>query len=266
MDESKSSIEITTVSKCVIDCDLCPQKIFQENYHGCRTLSLENFKTALLTIPKNIAIHFSGFAEPFLNPECMNMIEHAHLMGHKIVLYSTLVGLDAKDIDRLKRCNPYLILHLPDNLGNAKIPITEEYKNTLPEVLKQMHVAEFSVMNKSFASNGRAGQCKNSVKIHRHGWFWCDKLHNPNFVMLPNCDVVLCCMDFGLKHKLGNLLDQSYLEITNSPYFEKIRDNRFHWNSNFLCRECMFGSIRWNILYKISKRYETLKDKYNAKT
>jgi len=79
------------------------------------------------------------------------------------------------------------------------------------------------------------------------GWFLCRKLgRNPQVVMLPNCDVVLCCMDFGLKHKLGNLLDQSYLDIVNSPNFQKIRSNRFHWDGDCLCRECDWSSIYWN--------------------
>jgi hypothetical protein len=190
----------------------------------------------------------------------MNMIEYAYSGGFKIVLYSTLVGLNTKDVDRLRRCNPEIVLHLPDNLGNAKIPITEMYKNTLVAVLKQMRVTKFSVMNENFVSNQRAGLCKNSIKIHRHGLFWCHKLRYPQFVMLPNCDVVLCSMDFGLKHKLGNLLNQSYAEITNSPYFEEIRNNRFDWDGNFLCRECLWGSIHRNIqevakniLHKTSK-------------
>ena len=32
-------------------------------------------------------------------------------------------------------------------------------------------------------------------------------------VMLPNGDVSLCCMDYGLEHILGNLFEQSYDEI-----------------------------------------------------
>jgi len=32
-------------------------------------------------------------------------------------------------------------------------------------------------------------------------------------VVLPNGDVSLCCMDYGLEHIIGNLLDQSYEEV-----------------------------------------------------
>jgi hypothetical protein len=32
-------------------------------------------------------------------------------------------------------------------------------------------------------------------------------------VLLPNGDVTLCCMDYSLKHLLGNLYERSYEEI-----------------------------------------------------
>ena len=32
-------------------------------------------------------------------------------------------------------------------------------------------------------------------------------------VVLPNGDVSLCCMDYGLEHIIGNLLDQEYEDV-----------------------------------------------------
>ena len=32
-------------------------------------------------------------------------------------------------------------------------------------------------------------------------------------VVLPNGDVSLCCMDYGLKHIIGNIFEQSYDEV-----------------------------------------------------
>jgi sulfatase maturation enzyme AslB (radical SAM superfamily) len=253
-------LEITTVSNCVINCEYCPQKAFQRSYRGCNVLAFEDFKRALSTVPKTVEIHFSGFSEPFLNPNCLEMIEYARLEGYKIVVNSTLVGLKTEDVGRLERCKPKLTIHLPDNLGNAKIPITETYKNTLVEVLIKMKVSDFAIMNENFVSNQRAGLCKNSEKIHRTGWYWCIKLVAPQFVMLPNCDVVLCCMDFGLKHKLGNLLEQSYSEIVDSSAFSAIRNNRFHWDGDSLCRNCMWGALRWNFQMYAKNRATKLLD------
>lgn len=257
----KPWLEITTVSKCMIKCNFCPQQIFQENYHGCKTLTLSDFKRVLSKVPKNVAIHFSGFAEPFLNPQCLDMMEHAHSEGYKIVLYSTLVGLKSNDVKRLRRCNPEVILHLPDKLGNAKISVTDDYKKVLDAVLKTLHVTSFYVMDENFISNERAGLCSNAPKRHVRGWFYCEKLLVPQFVMLPNCDVVLCCMDYGLKHHLGNLLKHSWLEIVKSEEYQKIRANCFKSDGKVLCRSCVWASLKFRYNYYIRR----IVQRYHAK-
>jgi organic radical activating enzyme len=38
-------------------------------------------------------------------------------------------------------------------------------------------------------------------------------------VLLPNGDIVLCCMDYALKHIIGNLLEQTYEEMFQNPQF-----------------------------------------------
>jgi hypothetical protein len=182
-------------------------------------------------------------------------------MGHQVVIFSTLVGLDVKDINRLKRVNPKLILHLPDNLGNANIPNTELYRNTLVKVLHELSITDFSVMNERFINNQRAGLSKGSTNVHQKGWLYCVKYDKPQFVLLPNCDVTLCCMDFGLKHILGNLLNQPYSEIECSPLFKKIKSNRFHWDGDYLCRGCIWGSIRWNLKMSAKNRLPKIIDK-----
>jgi len=258
-------LEITTVSKCGINCRYCPQQTFQEHYHGNNTLTLEDFKTAISKVPKNVAIHFSGFAEPFLNPQCLNMIECAYSKGHKIVLFSTLVGLKPENIERLRQCSPEVILHLPDNLGNAKIPVTENYKNTLDLVLKNLNVTGYYVMDEKFISNERAGQCNDSPKRHVQGWFFCEKLLAGQFVMLPNCDVVLCCMDYGLKHPLGNLLKQSWDEILNSEEYQKVQANRYKFDGDVLCRSCVWASLSFRSKYYLKRIPQKYYEKQNIK-
>jgi sulfatase maturation enzyme AslB (radical SAM superfamily) len=257
----ESWLEITTVSNCVIDCRFCPQHVFQEHYHGYKTLRLNDFKVALSKVPCHVVIHFSGFAEPFLNPNCLEMIEHTHDEGFKVVLFSTLFGLKNEDVERLKRCNVELVLHLPDALGNAKIPVTEEYKKTLVTALKELRTTTLYVMDEQFISNERAGLCEDAPKRHARGWFWCEKLLVPQFVMLPNCDVVLCCMDFGLSHKLGNLKMQSWLDLVNSAQYKRARANRFQMDGSTICRKCVWASARYRCTY-YAKR---LVQRYHAK-
>lgn len=44
-------------------------------------------------------------------------------------------------------------------------------------------------------------------------------------------------MDFGLKHELGNLLNNSYYEIVNGKALQEIRNNMQN-GSDVLCRKC----------------------------
>jgi MoaA/NifB/PqqE/SkfB family radical SAM enzyme len=240
---SKFSLEITTASKCPMNCVFCPQEAFQKAYHGCNFLSLANFKVVLANLPKDILLIFSGFVEPFLNPETIEMIEHANRNDFVIQIYSTLIGLSLDDIEQLKECKhiQFFMLHLPDPQGNAKIPITQNYKDVLVSALTNLHIDKTMSMNGTYNLNNRANLL-DFDKHHVKGWFHCSRLDSPQFLMLPNCDVVLCCQDFGLKHRLGNLLKQGFWEIAESEAYRKIRSNRFRFDGDVLCRTCSEAS------------------------
>jgi hypothetical protein len=225
-----------------MDCSFCPQTVFQTAYHGEPFLTLENFKVALSHIPQYVSIGFSGFSEPFLNPECLSMVEYAIQEGYKVDVATTLVGLKLADVPRLARCKlAGFVLHLADNLGNARIPITSEFQQVLTKVLTSVKIDQFITMNEHFTSNLRAGNLPGR-KIHKRGWFICQSLVHPDCIMLPNGDVVLCCQDWGLKHVLGNLFMQNYEDIACSEAYRKIAGNRFKWNGDTLCRSCLYAS------------------------
>jgi radical SAM protein with 4Fe4S-binding SPASM domain len=59
-------------------------------------------------------------------------------------------------------------------------------------------------------------------------------------VLLPNGDVVLCCMDYDLKHIIGNLLKQTYEEIFQSkPLLDLIAMNeKPEFNKCSICKSC----------------------------
>lgn len=58
-------------------------------------------------------------------------------------------------------------------------------------------------------------------------------------VMLPNGDVVLCCMDYALRHPLGNLKIQHYNSIINSRAMRTIEASMLGKNDEYLlCRDC----------------------------
>ena len=63
-------------------------------------------------------------------------------------------------------------------------------------------------------------------------------------VLLPNGDVQLCCMDFGLKHKLGNLNVDTYLDLYHSKEFLRVMEAMSDESEYLICRKCAYARKR----------------------
>jgi FkbM family methyltransferase len=254
---------IDTQNGCVVDCVFCPQRTLQKSYRGERFMTLDNFKKAVDKLPQEVRVTFAGFTEPWLNKNCTDMVLYAHENGHPISIFTTGIGMSIEDIERIKHIpfagnpNGCFTLHLPDQERKAKHPITKRYIEVIEHFGKiQNQIHNFTTMcmgtvhenvRHVFSSASvydmwsRAGNLvgemimkpellerKAEWKIVNHGekQMTCGCLekmyHN---VMLPNGDVSLCCMDYGLKHILGNLYEQSYGDIVpeNNQCFELCR-------------------------------------------
>lgn len=256
------TLEITTNTRCSVGCFHCPQDVLKRSYCGQEWMSLDNFKGALRTVPKTVLIDFSGFSEPFLNPKCVDMLEIATFGGYSVYLNTTLVGLHFEDIERLKKCNiKGVTLHLPDNIGSSRIPITPEYGRVLAEFLASQLICSVSIHNDLFVSNERAGACKDAPQRHVRGQFYCKKLVHPQFVMMPNCDLQLCCMDWGCSTTVGNLLVSGYEEIRDKgEVYQEVRRNRTVFEGDTLCRKCKMAYPMWKyqMIHAGLKVYNTL--------
>ena len=59
-------------------------------------------------------------------------------------------------------------------------------------------------------------------------------------VLLPNGDVVLCCMDYNLTHILGNLLTQTYEEVMQGKPLQDLIDinEEPEFNKCSICKSC----------------------------
>jgi hypothetical protein len=251
-----SMLEITVTCPCGVNCKFCPQGAFYKAYNGRRMLSLEDFKLAVDKLPQYVIVAFAGFAEPFLNPKAIDMIEYAAQQKHRVFLYSTLVGLRVEDVKRLAKCPlHFFVVHLPDNLGNTPIAITQQWKDVLAEVLMSFRIDDFSVHNQRWMEGkplsnqtyardgGRAGLLPTGLKEPFTGEFFCRKLVAPQFVLLPNLDCVLCCNDFGLRHRIGNMRQvASWDKLCHSKEYRRVQMEaigRVHTGSRFIiCRFC----------------------------
>ena len=235
------TLDITTAGSCPINCyPYCPQRLLHDSYKGEQMLSLDGFERMLSNTPTDVTLNFCGFVECFTNTHALEMMEMGQDEGYEIQLSSTLVGLKPDDIDRLAKIDlQKFVLHLPDPSGAAHIKMDDNYKETLIRAFTKLDMTGFSVMNKHFISHYRAGNCPESPFLHKRGPFYCIGLdEGPNFEMLPDGTALLCCMDFGLKHILGNLFTTPYDDIRKSEEFRRIWKNRLALDGDVLCRSC----------------------------
>lgn len=261
------ALEFSLTIGCQMDCRYCPQKLLLQKYYGnspkrAAKLSLENFKKALTQVREGAEISFAGMSEPFANPECADMIVYAHEQGYKISLLTTAVGMRMEDYEKIKGI-PFdsFVLHIPDEEMNAKIPITAEYLQVFRLVVNNIKTDYYSchgtvhpkvadIIDKTKYAGielaNRAGNldlaeykprgridgrivCYHGSEHQVGGWA-------P--VMFPDGTLVLCCMDYGMKHPLGNLLEQSWEEIEKEEEFLKFKRGLDDDREDILCRTC----------------------------
>jgi hypothetical protein len=259
------SLEITTTIGCRINCRFCPQETLLRRYGGqgrARALDLAGFAGYLAKVPPDVKIHFSGMSEPWLNPACTEMLLLAAGRGHAISVYSTLAGMSGEDFERIRGLRfGHFVTHLPDAEGNSPIPLSADYLKLLARVLD----ADLDVATARHAScHGkpapevaallrgrfavadtmldRAGNLSEGTSVARplRGPITCrraGRLLNRN-VLLPDGTVVLCCMDYGLQHVLGNLADSTYGELLGGAEAARVRAAMDDDRLPLLCRRC----------------------------
>lgn len=261
MSKKDRSIEITTKIGCSNMCRFCPQELLIKKYLS-RTkkviLSFNDFKRFLSKVPKDVRIDFSGMVEPWLNKDCTKMLLYAYKNGYKkIAVFTTAVGMSVKDIEMIKSI-PFDVfrVHLADGDDNTKIQITDEYINVVKKIFESnISNIEFMTMGRlnkklkkiipsSFIRKERmmvrGGNNKFMKSISNKGSITCRFTQWPQrYVLLPNGDVLLCCMDYGLENVLGNLLVDKYDDLKRSEVFTNVLLRQ--WNSKFgdvICRHC----------------------------
>lgn len=245
-------LEISTVVGCSMKCNYCPQKLHTQSYQSKeRMMSMETFSICFNKLPDNLQIQFAGMAEPWINPNATEMLLMAQ--DHPIQVYTTCYGMTLEDVEKIKHI-PFIhfCLHLPDEDGIMKINITDEYLKVVHACLSLNNVNKMCVGNlhsrvKDVTGNvpdsnnsliSRAGKLIPIEK--KKGHLYCSSMphkldHN---ILLPNGDVLLCCMDYGNEHIIGNLLEMEYDELFKSEEYKRIEEGLKDDDSNILCRTC----------------------------
>jgi hypothetical protein len=253
-----SYLEITTQIGCRIGClNYCPQEIIIKNYKGNKTMTFEQFKFLIETVPRTLPIFFSGLCEPFQNPETTDMILYANRIGHPISVFSTLTGLNPDNARKLIVVPiDKFVLHLPDAYGNAKIPQTQDYFETRSIIEMNVKHLEYMNMGWNFISN-KCEDMARGLAIHKNGRRLCNFLESPAYQLLPNGNVFFCCMVRGLTEMVGNLDNHTYMELAER---HKRISERLQKDSESICHYCNVSEKYW-LRRAIQKKNELLHDR-----
>ena len=243
-----------------------------------RSLTLSEFKHVVEKLPVQVRVDFAGMAEPWLNAEATAMVDHAFQMGRKVAIYTTLQGMTPRDAallteryaDRIAPEMPWVI-HLPDREGNMTgwRPHADYLKTLALFVALKRERAPPGLSFMTMDAQGRVAEALRPVigetlgpfvgvsrveNLDRHdfspgalldpvrhsGALLCGS--SPFFdhnTMLPNGDVVLCCMDYSRRHVLGNLIRQTYAELFTGAEMSRVRARAMGVDdADLICRVC----------------------------
>ena len=261
-------LEITTMAGCPLMCTYCPQDKLKKSYSGDKYLSLENFRRILEKVPPHVRIDFSGMSEPWANPACSEMLELTLMRGYRVTIYTTLYGMEDPErvaaliVEHAPQIQT-ICLHLPDLNDNMLGWRPKEYwfkafetiVNTRFPRLEAMtmdaegrlhpELERFKLRLPAWQAISRAGSLSTEKPVqmtpaHKSKVMCASTPFYDHNVLLPNGDVVLCCMDYGLKHRIGNLLQQEYRTMFQSE--ELVRIKKINMTAGFdrcsICKSC----------------------------
>jgi sulfatase maturation enzyme AslB (radical SAM superfamily) len=259
-------LEITTMIGCKVACVYCPQDKISRRYFGSdRMMMFDDFHIYIENVPRGVVLHFTGFAEPFLNPRCSDMIEYAYRRGHPIYISTTLEGMTREDTSRLSKLKYYQFqIHLPSAEKLMNLAINDEYFALLSDLVaagiitdlhfhgNEVHPAvgewlrqhtvefhEFWIQDRAGNLNIEKLKSKVSKPVIRaekpEGKLRCERIYQN---VLPNGDVVLCCMDWSAEYVLGNLKRDRFDDLYRSETFQRVLRGLKNPGSDILCRTC----------------------------
>lgn len=263
-------LEITTAAGCAVACTYCPQHTFatiQRSVSSQTMMPLEVFDKCLATVPADVDISFSGYAEPWLNPSCTTMVNHAHTKGHGLRIFTTLAGMTLPQLEEVVSTSPkLLVVHLFDDGEhmNGRF-VNERYLRVLRRLARidapwlrflaygTVHPEIQSIVPRDRMTThpliSRAGSVNCQIvptPTALSGPVFCTESRQYRNVLLPNGDVTLCCMDYQRTHVLGNLTEVSYAELHRSPTFRTLLRRMLGEDGELICRSCEYAAqAKW---------------------
>lgn len=243
--------EITTHIGCPMNCVDCPQALLHSRYTGKRDLDFDDYKKVIDKLPKGTRVDFSGMCEPFCNKRCADMILYAADKGFRLALYTTLQGSTVEDYERLRGVQYEVVtIHIPDQEGRSHFNITDEYleclnlwncnnyscHGTIHEAVRPYLKPRNLITFMHDRAGNVEGRPHTDIDPNRGMFCICSGIRMNHNVLLPDGTVLMCCMDYGMTGNFGNIFEQSYEEILNSPVACAMRSTLDKGES--ICRHC----------------------------
>lgn len=254
------SVDITTIIGCPLLCSYCPQDKFIKNYKSnIRILTLEKLKLILKNVDKTqYMLNISGYSESMSNFEIAEMLLYCYNEGYVINLFTTLQGFNNKILEKLSGniSFNYVCFHESDGTSFNK----EQFKINTLKFISNINIqrTKVGIGNSSFNYEiktidepfSRANNIQNVKKIpkveHKTGKIVCN-FYGQNLIystnqILPNGDVYMCCMDWSLQHKIGNIFEHKLDSDEFNIERKKISNLLLEEDNNVLCRNCEFSA------------------------
>ena len=266
-------IEVGTVIGCPVNCKYCPQEIFISKYfekdkNRQREMTLDNFRTIIRNTPDDCIINFAALSEPFVNHCCVEMIRMACDAGRTVLVFSTFVDATDEEIDETLKLPIHAItLHCADKMGYAHIKDDDRYYERMEKILSAKKsdgtplVVGVSAQTEptdrmaelcrgrheiKYSLHDRLGVLKDpvlaSMKEPHRGRFECSLCGAQvnSHVVCPDGTVILCNNDFGMRHVLGNLYEQTFDEMQQGPVVKRVLAGMGGDESiDIICRRCV---------------------------
>ena len=234
MTEDPKYVELSLKVGCKNACEYCPQGVYLKAYKGdIKELTLEDFKKMLENIPKTYTLQIAGKSEPFLNKDFPDMLIYAHSVGYKINVFTTLVGFTEEIADKLNKSD--LILNIAHfHIYKSKSMNPKDFAKSRTLFLKKVKCvfAETSMVSNPFSI---ASHCFEIKPYKGKMESVCYRAYNNSIDV--NGDIYLCCMDWSLKYKLGNIYESSIdSEEVNFKRMECI--DKMQSDDDFICKHC----------------------------
>lgn len=257
-------LEISTVVGCRLACAACPQAVHVRSYSAPgrdTVMAMETFTRCLAKVPRSVEIMFAGMAEPWLNPHATAMVLQAFEHGHQVSVFTTTVGMTLATAAQL--CGlPFRLfcVHLPDRDGRMRLTVGDHYLTVLRAVLTAVPGHDLTVIGPLHPNvrevvgrdvpDASPGLCSRAGLVfpvpRKTGRLRCtacgpDLDHN---VLLPDGTVVLCCMQYDLRHTLGNLGTDTYASLFHGPGHALVRQGLAGDETVALsCRTCELAEV-----------------------